>query len=127
MDRLFKGEEPKPQVNYFVDYSSLIQVNHLGGRGNVTVVRISPSSDSLYVFKGVDFGTFLESPADFRHRKDMCYHEIRMTSSLPIHPNIVRPASIFVTVKKVQGKGRISICGTLSPFMSHGTLDDQIT
>jgi hypothetical protein len=89
IDCLLTCKEAKPRVYDFVDYSSLVYIRHLGGRGNTTVVRRSLSSDALYVFKGVDFGVFLESPADFRHRKDICYHEIRAVCSLPKHPNII--------------------------------------
>jgi hypothetical protein len=126
MDCLFACKEAKPKVYDSVDYSSLIQIRHLGGRGSTTVVRRSPSSDALYVFKGVDFGVFLESPTDFRHRKDVCYHEIRTTCSLPKHPNIIPPPSVFVTARRVEDQRQGFVCGTLYPFMEHGTLDDQV-
>jgi hypothetical protein len=93
MDCLFACEEAKPKAYHSVDYSSLIQIRHLGGRGNTTIVRRSPSSISLYVFKGVDFGVFLESPADFRHRKDICYHEIRTIFSL-LYSGCVSPVRL---------------------------------
>ena len=79
---LFQSGEAKLQAYYTVDYSSLVQIGHLGGRGRTAVVRCSSGSGSLHVFKGVDFGTFLESRADFEHRKDVCYHEIRTIFSL---------------------------------------------
>jgi hypothetical protein len=123
---LFAGEEARPTVFGFVHYSNLIQIRHLGGRSSTTVVRRSPSSDSLYVFKGVNFGVFLESPADFPHRKDVCYHEIRTICSLPRHPNIIPPPSVFVTARKVGDQKQTYVCGTLYPFMEHGTLDDQV-
>lgn len=124
MGRLFG--EAKPKVDDSVDYSSLIQIRHLGGRGGTTVVRRSSNSDALYVFKGVNFGAFLESPADFSHRKDVCYHEIRTTCSLPKHPNINPPPSVFVTARGLEDQKQSFVCGTLYPFMKHGTLDDHV-
>lgn len=114
------------QVHNTVDYSHLIQIRHLGGRGRTALVRSSPSSKALYVFKGLDFGAFLESRADFQLQRDACYHEIRTISSLPKHPNIISPPNTFVTVRKIGDDQQASICGTLYPFMEHGTLDDQI-
>ncbi len=71
-----RSEEAKLQVYYIVDYSSLVQIDHLERRDKTAIVRCSSDSDSLYVFKDVNFETFLESRADFEHRKDVCYHEI---------------------------------------------------
>ena len=114
------------QVQDTVDYSHLTQIRHLGGRGRTTLVRSSPSSKTLCVFKGVDFGTFLESRTDFQHLKDICYHEIQTISSLPEHPNIIAPPNTFVTVRKMGNDQQAFICGALYPFMERGTLDDQI-
>jgi hypothetical protein len=126
MDILLACTEAKPKVDDLVDYSSLIQIRHLGGRGSTTLVRRYTNSDALYVFKGVNFGVFLESPADFRHWKDGCYHEILTTCSLPQHPNIITPPSVFVTASRVEDRSQAFVCGTLYPLMKHGTLDDQV-
>ncbi|KAL9127373.1 MAG: hypothetical protein Q9175_007746 [Cornicularia normoerica] len=123
---LFWGGKAKVQAYNTKDYSSLIQIRHLGGRGRTAVVRSSQSSGTLYAFKGVDFGAFLESRADFEHLKDVCYHEIRTISSLPPHPNIIPPSNTFITVRKIDNDQETFICGALYPFMEHGTLDDQI-
>ena len=116
----------KFNVQNTVDYSHLAQIRHLGGRGRTVVVRSSPGSEALYVFKGVDFGTFLESRADFQHQKDICYHEIQTISSLPEHPNTIPPPNTFVTVRKIGNDQQAFVCGALYPFMERGTLDDQI-
>ena len=123
---LFRGGKAKLQAYNTVDYSSLVHIRHLGGRGRTAVVRSSPSSETLYVFKGIDFGAFLESRAEFEHQKDVCYHEIRTISSLPLHPHIIPPPTTFVTVRKIDDHQQAFICGALYPFMEHGTLDDQI-
>lgn len=114
------------QAYNYIDYSSLAQISHLGGRGRTTLVRSSPSSETLYVFKGLDFGAFLESPRAFEHQKDVLYHEIRTTASLPKHPNIKPPPTTFVVARNIQNDQQALICGTLYPFMERGTLDDQV-
>lgn len=126
IDTLLADEEARPKIMGSVDYSSLIQIRRLGGRGNTALVRRCLSSNELYVFKGVNFGSFLESPADFIHQRDICYHEIRTTCSLPRHPNINPPPSMLVTARKIEDKAQALVCGTLYPFMEGGTLDDQV-
>ncbi|KAL8809761.1 MAG: hypothetical protein Q9200_003131 [Gallowayella weberi] len=124
VESLFQGKKAEPPTYNTIDYASLIQIRHLGGRGRTALVR---SSETLYVFKEVDFGAFLESRDDFQHEKDVCYHEIRTISSLPPHPNIIPPSNTFVTVRKIGDDDQLAfVCGALYPFMEHGTLDDQI-
>ncbi|KAL8745462.1 MAG: hypothetical protein Q9190_002399 [Brigantiaea leucoxantha] len=120
---LFTDKEAELQAYNTIDYSSLVHIRHPGGRGRTAVVR---SSETLYVFKGVDFGLFLESQANFKLQKDVCYHEIRTISSLPAHPNIVAPSNTFVTVRKIDDDQQAFVCGALYPFMEHGTVEDQI-
>ncbi|KAL9019359.1 MAG: hypothetical protein Q9185_003345 [Variospora sp. 1 TL-2023] len=111
---LFRGGEAKRQAYNAMDYSSLVQIRHLGGRGRTALVR---SSETLYVFKGVDFGAFLESRTDFKHQKDVCYHEIRTISSLPPHPNIIPLSDTFVTLERLCGRyprGLERYCESLS-------------
>lgn len=103
-----------------------MQISHLGGRGSTTLVRSSLSSEALYVFKGLDFGTFLESRANFLDRINIFYHEIRTVSSLPRHANIIPPPTHLVTTRKNVDNQEAFLCGTLYPFMKHGTLDDQV-
>lgn len=126
IDSLFQGGQPQPQAYKTIDYSSLVHISHLEGRGRTTVVRISSDPQTLFVFKGVDFGTFLESRADFKHRKDVCYQEIRTICSLPKHPNIISPPNTFVIARKVNDNEEAYVCGTLYPFMEHGTLEDEV-
>ena len=122
----FQCENLKFHVQNTVDCSHLTQIRHLGGRGRTALVRSSPGSEALYVFKGVDFGIFLESCANFQYQKDVCYHEIRTISSLPEHPNIISPPNTFVTVGKIGNDQQAYICGALYPLMERSTLDDQI-
>ncbi len=126
VSNIFRCGKVKFQVHNTIDYSRLAQIRHLGGRGRTAVVRSSPSSKTLYVFKGVDFGAFPESRAHFQHQRDVCYHEIQTILSLPKHPNIIPPPNTFVTVRKIGDDQQAFICGALYPFMEHGTIDDQI-
>ena len=126
VSNLFRWGKVEPQVHNTIDYSCLAPIRHLGGRGRTAVVRSSPSSKALYVFKGLDFDAFLESRTDFHPQRDVCYHEIRTISSLPKHPNIMPPPNTLVTVRKIGDDQQAFICGALYPFMEHGSLDDQI-
>ena len=119
---MFQGEAGNLQSYDTIDYSNLAQISHLGGRGRTTVVRSSSTPDSTYVFKGVDFGSFLESRANFEQRKGVCYHEIRTICSLPRHPNIIPSPNVLVTTRKIKDDQRAYLCGALYPFMQHGTL-----
>lgn len=122
----FKCGDVQLQVHDTIDFSRLAQIRHLGGRGRSVVVRRSSCSESLEVFKGVNFGTLLESPSDFQHQMEACYHEIRTISLLQEHPHITAPPKTFVTVTRLGNDQRAFVCGALYPFMEHGTLDDQI-
>lgn len=126
VNNLSRSGERKLEVHDTIDYSRLVQIRQLAGRGRTVVVRSSPSSKALHVFKGVEFGAFLEWGANFPHVRDSCYNEIRMISSLPKHPNIVPPPNILVTVRKIGDDQQAFICGALYPYMEHGSLDDQI-
>lgn len=126
MSDLFQCGEAILATYSTIDYSCLTQISHPGGRGRTAVVRSSLNPEALYVFKGVDFGVFLENPVNFLPLRDICYHEIRTISSLPKHPNIMPSTNTFVTVSKIGDNQQALICGTLYPFMEHGTLDDQI-
>ncbi len=123
---LFQSEEAKLQVYYIVDYSSLVQINHLEERGRTAIVRCSSDSDSLHVFKDVDFETFLKSHADFEHRKDVCYHKIWIICSLSQHSNIISSADVFAIVQKIENDHQVFVCDTLYSFMKHDTLNDQV-
>ncbi len=121
-----RSEEAKLQVYYIVDYSSLVQIDHLERRDKTAIVRCSSDSDSLHVFKDVNFETFLESRADFEHRKDVCYHEIWIIFSSSQHSIIISFADVFVIVQKIENDHQVFVCDTLYSFMKHDTLDDQI-
>ena len=115
--------EEELRVYDTVDYSSLIPIGHLGGRGSTALVRSSQSSETLGVFKGVDFGTFLGSQVDFEHVKETRCREICTVWSLSPHPHIIPPLSTYVSAKRTDDDHRVFIYGALDPFMQHGTID----
>jgi len=123
---VFQGKAAKLQSYDTIDYLNLVQISHLGGRGRTIVVRSSSSPDSTYVFKGVDFRSFLESRANFEQRKRVCYHEIRTICSLPKHQNIMPSPNILVTTRKIDDDQRAYIYGALYPFIGDGTFDNQV-
>ncbi len=106
---LFQSEEAKLQVYYTVDYSSLVQIDHLEKRDRTAIVCCSSNSDSLHVFKDVDVETFLKSRADFEHWKDVCYHEIQTIFSLFRHSNIISLADVFIIVQKIENDHQVFI------------------
>lgn len=83
---LFPYEKAKLGGYQYISYSKLTQISHLRGRGRTAVVRICSNSETLYVFKGLDFGAFLDSGVGFEHKRNILYHEIRTITSLPKHP-----------------------------------------
>lgn len=110
-----------------VDIPSLEYHNTLGGRGDTILVNLIPDPDSLLVFKGLDFVKYLQDPSGFHHWRDQCYHEIRMIRSLPPHPNIIPPATTYVTATEMSEEAQQAfICGTLRPYIKPLTLDHQI-
>ena len=126
LNEVFSNEEFQMQGHRTVQYNSLEWFHPLPGRGTTTVVRISSTPESLFVFKGIDFGAYLDSPAIFPSRRDMCYHEMRTVRSLPRHANIVSPPEILVTVGNTDDNQQDLLCGTLYPFLKEGSLDDKI-
>ncbi|MCJ1246649.1 hypothetical protein MMC30_003858 [Trapelia coarctata] len=95
-----------------VDFKSLIRLNQLGGRGCTTLMYTASDPLSQYVFKGIDFRTFLIS------------YE-KLVSNMPRHLNIMAPAQILVTICK-SGDDRPFVCGSLYPFLPNGSLAGHI-
>ena len=122
---IFEDCSMKPQTYSLVRYSDLIFKNVLGGRGNASIVQLAGSSKK-FVFKGVDFARFLESPANFIHWIDCLYMEIRTIHSLGEHPNIKSPVAHYVTARPEGIEEEGLICGTLDPYLKLGDLDGQI-
>ena len=73
----------------------------------------------------MDFGAFLESRADFQHRKDVCYHKIQTILSLPKHPNIIA-LSPSERLAKTNKPLSVALC-TLSSSVVYSWRDSAAT
>lgn len=110
-----------------VDFKSLIRLNQLGGRGCTTLVHTASDPKALFVFKGIDFRTFLNDreSGHIREEVKIYYRSTELVSNMPRHPNIMAPAQTFVTIRK-SGDDRPVVCGSLYPFLPNGTLASHI-
>lgn len=109
-----------------VDISNLIYYGAFAGRGDSKLVRLQTHSE-LLVFKGLDLAEYLISGTDFQYWRDNCYREIRTIRSLSPHPNIIFPATMFVTAAAISEEPHQGlVCGTLYPYMTNGNLNDQV-
>lgn len=110
-----------------VDFKTLIRLNQLGGRGCTTLVHTSSEPLSQYVFKGIDFRTFLNSyeSGHIQEEVKIYYRSLELISNMPRHPNIMAPAQTLVTICK-PGNDRPFVCGSLYPFLPNGSLAGHI-
>ena len=111
-----------------VDVSSLTYYGGIGGRGDNKLVRLNPDPDSpLYVFRGLDFAKYLFAGSTFHFWKNDIYNEIRTIRSLRPHPNIVLPATIFVTAAHISKEPKQNlVCGTLYLYLENGNVNEQV-
>lgn len=110
-----------------VDFKSLIRLNQLGGRGCTTLVHTLSEPQSKYVFKGIDFRTFLNSyeTGHIQEEVKIYYRSTELVRNMPRHPNIMAPAQVLVTICK-HGDDRPFVCGSLYPFLPNGNLAGHI-
>jgi len=110
-----------------VDFKSLIRLNQLGGRGCTTLVYTPSDPLSQFVFKGIDFRTFLNSyeSGHISEEVKIYYRSVELVSNMPRHPNIMAPAQTLVTTSK-PGNDRPFVCGSLYPFLPNGSLASHI-
>jgi serine/threonine protein kinase len=110
-----------------VDFKALIRQNQLGGRGCTTLVHLASSPQTKFVFKGIDFRTFLFSYESGHVREEVriFYQSMELVCNMPSHPNIMSPTQTLVTICK-QGDDRPFVCGSLYPFIPKGTLASNI-
>ncbi|KFY49726.1 hypothetical protein V495_00485 [Pseudogymnoascus sp. VKM F-4514 (FW-929)] len=110
-----------------VDFKSLIRQNQLGGRGCTTMVHMPSNPQTKFVFKGIDFRTFLFSYESGHTQEEVkiFYRSTELVCNLPPHPNIMAPTQTLVTICK-HGDDRPFVCGSLYPFIPNGTLASNI-
>jgi serine/threonine protein kinase len=110
-----------------VDFRTLTRLNQLGGRGCTTLVYTPSDPVAQFVFKGIDFATYLNSyeSCHIREEVKIFYRSMELVSNMPRHPNIMAPAQILVTICK-PGDDRPFVCGSLYPFLPNGSLASYI-
>ncbi|EPE34282.1 Protein kinase-like (PK-like) [Glarea lozoyensis ATCC 20868] len=106
-----------------IEYRSLVRLNQLGGRGCTTLVYNASDPLTKYVFKGINFRTFLNGYENGHILEEIksFYRPMELIASMPRHPNIMAPAQTLVTVCK-PGDTVPFVCGTLYPVLSNGDL-----
>ncbi|KFY00531.1 hypothetical protein O988_03271 [Pseudogymnoascus sp. VKM F-3808] len=106
-----------------VDFRSLVRQNQLGGRGCTTLAHVPSNPQTKFVFKGVDFRTFLFSyeSGHIQEEVKIFYRSTELVCNLPPHPNIMAPTQTLVSICK-HGDDRPFVCGSLYPFIPNGTL-----
>ena len=110
-----------------VDFTTLTRLEQLGGRGCSTLVHTLSDPKSPFVFKGIDFRTFLYlyESGHIQEEVKIYYRSVELVSNMPPHPNIMPPAHSLVTICK-PGDDRPVVCGTLHAFLPNGNLSSHI-
>lgn len=110
-----------------IDFSRLVRLNPLGGRGCSTLVINDSEPQSHFVFKGIDFRTYVYGYESGLIMEDVktFYHSVQLIDKMPRHPNIKLPAPTLVTIRRATDNIDV-VCGTLEPFSPNGTLADKI-
>ncbi|KAI0105310.1 kinase-like domain-containing protein [Nemania sp. FL0031] len=113
---------------YNVPFECLVRYEQLGGHGCATRVRLNSDAKDFYVFKGIDFRTFLAQSDDegnpaIKHTVRGWHNSNMLLNIMPAHPNIL-PAPLFlVTVD--QGAEKL-VCGTIQPLYVGGDVRSSI-
>ena len=110
-----------------VDFTSLTRLGQLGGRGCSNLVHTVSDPTSQFVFKGIDFRTFLNlyESGHIREEVKIYYRSMELINNMPPHPNIMVPAHSLVTICK-PGDDRSVVRGTLHAFLPNGDLGSHI-
>lgn len=110
-----------------VDFKSLIRLNQLGGRGCTTLVHKPSEPLTQFVFKGIDFRTFLNTyeSGHIQEEVKIFYRSTELINNMQRHPNIMAPAQTLVTICK-HGDDKPFVCGSLYPFVPNGSLASTI-
>ncbi|KAK4203555.1 hypothetical protein QBC40DRAFT_274512 [Triangularia verruculosa] len=115
-----------------VDFTNLARFEQLGGKGCATGVRPRDEPHKgLFVFKGMDFRTFLAHTDDedggdgtIRYLIRCWQHADKLLLRIPPHPNIMPPPTTFVTIRF--GNNPPVVCGSLQPFYPGGDVSERL-
>ncbi len=108
-----------------VDFATLIRYETLGGHGCATRVRLpSAPADEFYVFKGIDFRTFLQHTDETNsvvHYLVSSWHRSgNLLLKMPRHANILPPPVALVTLSSPEDNAVQGVCGSLQPLYRCG-------
>lgn len=110
-----------------VAFQHLTRLQQLGGRGCATLVHQSANPEQEWVFKGVDFRTYL-----FGYESGLAQEEVKafkrslkLLETMPSHPNILPAPKLLATLSNLSANTTV-ICGALYPYYSKGNLAEQI-
>ncbi|KAF7867352.1 hypothetical protein EAF04_005435 [Stromatinia cepivora] len=113
-----------------IDISEVVLLEAMGGRGCCKRVRVQAGSGepSIYVFKGIDFQTYLQLHDDddeFAHTMvETWRRSSKLIAGIPPHPNIQSPPEILVSVRSSDVNS--VLMGHLSTFFPRGDLSTVI-
>ena len=113
-------------------FEDLIRFEQLGGRGCATKVRIRGGGAKFFVYKGVDYRTFLSQRDDQDNGRVIFFvktwhHSNNLIATMPPHSNILRPATIAVTITSgSRSEPERVICGCLYEFYANGDVGARI-
>ena len=114
------------EAPYTVKFEDLIRYNQLGGRGCATKVQHKDDSSRFFVFKGLDFRTFLmysdgEGDEMFKLQVKRGHHANNVVAVIPPHPRILQQPETVVVI----GSSQVT-CGCLYKYYSKGDLGTRL-
>ncbi|GAW23020.1 hypothetical protein ANO14919_125680 [Xylariales sp. No.14919] len=115
-----------------VPFRSLIRHEQLGGRGCATRVKLPKYPDRFFVFKGVDFRTFLsqgdgEEDAAIRHTIRGWHNSNNLFQRIPPHANVMPPPVHWVTIGADDAAStKLMFCGTLQQLYLGGDVGTRV-
>ncbi|KAI1291437.1 hypothetical protein F5Y03DRAFT_34024 [Xylaria venustula] len=115
-----------------VPFRSLIRYEQLGGRGCATRVKLPEDPDRFFVFKGIDFRTFLsqsdgEEDAAIRHTIRGWHNSNNLLERIPPHANVMPPPVHWVTMGSDDAASEKPIfCGTLQQLYPGGDVGTRV-
>lgn len=121
------AQDHSPRI---VDISEVVLLEAMGGRGCCKRVRVQAGSGepSIFVFKGIDFQTYLQLHDDddeFAHTMvETWRRSSKLIADMPPHPNIQSPPKILVSVRSSDDDS--VLVGHLSTFFARGDLSTVI-
>lgn len=110
-----------------IDFRSLTRLEQLDGRGCSTLVHAVSDPKSRFVFKEIDFRTFLYLYETEHIQKEVktYYRSIKLFSNMSPHLNNMAPTHSLVIICKPEDDRPI-VCGTLHAFLSNKNLNRHI-